>query len=499
MLLPLNNRNLTQFPDGVSVPLYDRTKLKTGIVHVGVGGFHRSHQAVYTNNYIAQTGDFQWGICGVGLREADRKMKTILAEQEYLYTVMVKNPTGSAEYQVVGCMTNFILGCDDPRAVINVMANQDTKIVSLTITEGGYNYNPATGEFDFTHPDVIHDLANPETPRLVFGYIAAALKLRYQRGQTPFTIQSCDNIQHNGNLVRKVMLTYISRLNSDLAQWVANEVAFPNAMVDRITPVTTQADIEGLESAGVADKWPVTCEPFSQWVVEDTFSSGRPAWECVGVQFVSDVTPYEIMKIRLLNAGHSVLGILGSIYGYKTIDESVTDQVFAEFLKLFMDQEVTRVLPPVDGMDLNAYKATLIQRFSNPHIKDNLTRICSDNSSKIATFIIPTVFAGLEARNAIACSALVIAAWCYYSDKRQSHQGERLEVNDDLSDQLHHHAQLTRDDEFAFLKQPSIFGNLHTFNRFVQPYVDFTRRLYQGANIKLLMTEVINFQSSKTQ
>ena len=268
----LNQANLAALPDNVTVPNYDRTALTAGIVHIGVGGFHRSHEAFYTDEYMQQSGDLSWGICGVGLREGDRKMQGILKEQDYLYTLIVKHPNGQVENRVIGCLTDFLLSCDDPQSVIDKMADEQTKIVSLTITEGGYNFNPITDEFDFEHPDVIHDLANPDSPRLVFGYLTAALKKRKDAGQKPFTVQSCDNIQHNGNMTRKMLLAYAGQIDRDLAQWIAAEVQFPNAMVDRITPATTPADMAYLaDDIGVQDNWPVVCEPFLQWIIEDKF------------------------------------------------------------------------------------------------------------------------------------------------------------------------------------------------------------------------------------
>ncbi|MCL4169274.1 UNVERIFIED_CONTAM: hypothetical protein GTU68_023854, partial [Idotea baltica] len=290
----LNQKNLPLLPDSVVRPTYDRSKLTAGIVHIGVGGFHRSHEAVYTDELLEKTGATDWAICGVGLREADRKVADILEQQDYLYTLIVKHPDGRIENRVVGSLIDFMLGCDDAAAVTDRMADEVTKIVSLTITEGGYNINAATGGFDFKNPDVKHDLANPGNPRTVFGYLTAALKKRRAVGLPAFTVQSCDNIQHNGDVTRKMLLAFAEAQDADLAEWIEKEVCFPNAMVDRITPVTTPADIEYLEAeVGIKDKWPVTCEPFCQWVIEDKFSNGRPEWEAVDAQFVSDVTPYE--------------------------------------------------------------------------------------------------------------------------------------------------------------------------------------------------------------
>ena len=276
-----------------------------------------------------------------------------------------------------------------------------------------------------------------------------------------------------------------------LAKWVATHVAFPNAMVDRITPATTTADIDQVATFGISDQWPVTCEPFHQWVFEDSFSKGRPRWEECGAQIVNDVTPYETMKIRLLNAGHTVTGMLGSLHGYKTIDESVSDTVFAGLLRKFMDEEATPILGPVPGIDIEAYKATLIERFTNPNIKDNLSRICSESSSKVATFLVPTVQQNLRSMGQLSCSALVIAAWCHYSRYRKSQQGEALTIFDDKALQLHQAASASEADPLAFIKQQEIFADLVESPDFSRIYVYFMQQLSVGTPVKTLMSELL--------
>ncbi|MDF1755183.1 MAG: mannitol dehydrogenase family protein [Verrucomicrobiales bacterium] len=486
--ITLNQKNLSRLPDSISVPTYDRSKVTAGIMHIGVGGFHRSHEAWYTNELLSKTGATEWGICGVGLREGDRKIADILKQQDYLYTLIVKHPDGRIENQVIGSIVDFILGGDDPGAVTDRMAQETTKIVSLTITEGGYNFKPATGEFNFKNPEVKHDLAHPESPKSVFGFLTRGLKKRRAAGLPPFTIQSCDNIQHNGDMTRKMLVAFARKQDPELAEWIETEVCFPNAMVDRITPVTTPADIELLENEyGITDKWPVTCEPFSQWVIEDKFCNGRPEWEKVGAQFVPDVTPYETMKIRLLNAGHSVLGLLGSIHGHGTIDECVADPLFANYLRRFMDFEATPVLDPVDGIDLDDYKDSLIERFGNPNIKDNLARICLESSSKLPKFLIPTINENLERGGSIEYAALVIAAWCYYSDKGVSKDGEQLEIVDDMKDELHKAAAGTTSNKLSFLKLKPVFGNLAQNKTFAEEYSSMIAALYENPDISKLM------------
>ncbi|MDQ8182937.1 mannitol dehydrogenase family protein [Pelagicoccus sp. SDUM812005] len=486
--LPLSQDNLGNLPDSVIRPTYDRKRLRAGIMHIGVGGFHRSHQAWYTDELLGSTGATDWGICGVGLRQADRKIADVLKLQDYLYTVIVKHPGGQVENRVIGSIIDFMLGCDDPAAVTDRMASKETKIVSLTITEGGYNFNPATGDFDFKNPEVKKDLANPSAPRTVFGFLTEGLRKCRAAGLPPFTVQSCDNIQHNGDMTRKMLLAFARKQDPTLAAWIEDEVCFPNAMVDRITPVTTAADIETLKSEiGVIDQWPVTCEPFCQWVIEDTFSAGRPQWESVGAQFVKDVSPYETMKLRLLNAGHSVLGMLGSLHGHKTIDGCIADPLFKAYLRRFMDFEVTPVLDPVQGIDLDKYKDSLIERFGNPNIKDSLARICLESSSKLPKFIIPTIHENLQRGGSIEYSALVIAAWCFYSDKGTDRQGEALEIVDAMQEELHKAASASSKNKLSFLKLKPVFGELAQNETFTDVYSKLLGELYESPDIARLM------------
>ncbi|MGE9290782.1 MAG: mannitol dehydrogenase family protein [Puniceicoccales bacterium] len=490
--IPLNQENLNRLPENVARPIYDRSQLASPIVHIGVGGFHRSHEAYYTDALMNANPSLQWGICGVGLREADRKMRDILKEQDFLYTLIIRHPDGQVENRVIGSIVDFMLSVDDPTAVIDKMAHTETKIVSLTITEGGYNFNPATGQFNLDNPDVQHDLAHPDSPRLVFGFLSAALKKRRDAGIPPFTVQSCDNIQHNGNMARKMLLAFVDEQDPELATWIRENVRFPNAMVDRITPATTPADCEYLRNeVGMEDKWPVTCEPFCQWVIEDNFSDSRPAWEEVGAQFVADVTPYEKMKIRLLNAGHSLLGLLGSIHGHSTIDGAMADPLFAKYLRAFMDLEATPVLDPVDGIDLDEYKDSLIQRFGNANIKDSLVRICLESSAKLPKFLIPTIRENLQFGGSVDLATLVIAAWCYYSDKGTNQHGDPLEIVDEMKDELHTAAAGTSEHRLAFLELTPVFGDLIENPTFTEKYDRMVHTLYQHPDISQQMKSLL--------
>ncbi|CAA0081537.1 Polyol:NADP oxidoreductase [Zhongshania aliphaticivorans] len=489
----LNRHTMLTLPDTVDIPLYDRSKLKVGIVHLGVGGFHRAHQAVYINELLKTPGAEQWAICGVGLFESNRKLRDILQAQDYLYSVTVRHPTGKVENKIVGSMIDFVLAPDNKQQVINKLTHPDTKIVSLTITEGGYNINPANGDFDDSHPDVRHDIQYPNDPVTAFGYIIAALKIRKDNGLPAFTVQSCDNIQHNGSVTKKMLVSLAKLQQTSMAEWIEENVCFPNAMVDRITPVTSQADIDYIQTTlGVRDLWPITCESFSQWVIEDDFCCDRPNWDAVGAQFVEDVTPYETMKIRLLNAGHSVLGLLGSIHGYYTIDEVVSDKDFATYLRAFMDMEVTPLLEPMNGIDLEAYKDTLIERFSNPNIKDSLVRICSESSAKLPKFLIATIQDNIAAQRDVSLATLVIAAWCLYCDKSCNELGVDIDIQDVMYTELADHAKKTAEDSLSFLKLTAVFGNLINDAAFTTSYSKAIAALYlPSAKIKDVMNTTL--------
>src|SRR4051794_50338 len=310
----------------VPVPEYDRSAIVTGIVHIGVGGFHRAHQAVYLDALMREGEALDWGICGVGVLPADRRMKEALDAQDGLYTLVLKHPDGTYEPRVIGSITRFLLAPDDPAAVIEAMADERVRIVSLTVTEGGYNLNDITGEFDAENPDVVHDLEPGAAPRTTFGLVTEALRLRRERGLEPFTVMSCDNLPGNGDLSRRVFGAFARLRDPELGEWVEREVRFPNSMVDRITPQTTDADRDEVrERFRIDDAWPVVCEPFTQWVLEDEFGAGRPPYERVGVQVVQDVVPYELMKLRLLNASHQGLAYLGHLCGYRLVPHAAQD------------------------------------------------------------------------------------------------------------------------------------------------------------------------------
>lgn len=486
--IKINIKNLHLLPEDVIIPTYDRSKVKVGIVHIGIGAFHRAHQAFYADELLQNYGALDCGICGIGLLDSDRKIINTLKDQDGLYTLLIKELDGSLKSRVVGSISEFLFAPDDPVAVIEKMADPEIQIISLTITEGGYNYNETTGEFDFSTSSIQWDLNNPDNPKTVFGFLTQSLKLRQKRNTNGCTIQSCDNIQENGIMTKKMLCSYIDKAEPGLLEWVKENVSFPNSMVDRITPVTVDSDKAILrEKYQIDDQWPVVCESFIQWVIEDDFIAGRPQWELAGAQFVKNVMPYENMKLSLLNAGHSVLGILGALHGYDTVDEAASDDEFQIFLRSFMDNEVTPILNDLDNMDLAQYKDNLIARFKNKHIKDQISRICLESSVKFPKFLLPTLRAQLKENGPISQITFVIAAWCKYNEGIDEN-GRSYEINDAISDVLKEAALQSHKDPVSFLKIESVFGDLVQSKRFVDTYTDALNYL-RGKKIRACVKE----------
>ena len=413
--MKLNRRNLDNLTSQVAKPTYLDSDTQHGIAHFGVGGFHRAHQAFYTDALMDQGRDLDWSICGIGLRPEDRKVRDDLAGQDYLYTLFELGDSDDTQSRIIGSISDMLLAEDSIQAVIDKLASPHIRIVSLTITEGGYCIDDSTGEFMAHLPQIQQDLAQPHAPRTVFGVLCAALAQRRANHTPAFTVMSCDNLPHNGNVARKALLAFAALSNPDLHDWIAAKVSFPNAMVDRITPMTSNAHrLQLHDQLGIDDAWPVVCEPFIQWVLEDKFSNGRPAWETVGVQLTDDVTPYEEMKIKLLNGSHLALTYLGFLKGYRFVHDTMNDPLFVAYMRAYMDKDVTPQLAPVPGIDLTAYKNTLVQRFSNQAIADQLERVCSDGSSKFPKFTVPTINRLIADGAELKRAALVVAAWALY-------------------------------------------------------------------------------------
>lgn len=466
----LRTATLGQFEGDVATPGYDRDRLVAGIIHIGVGGFHRAHQAMYLDRLMNAGKAYDWAICGLGLLPGDARMRDALKAQDGLYTLVVKNPGGELEARIIGSIVDYLYAPEDPEAALERICDPAIRIVSLTVTEGGYNVNQVTGEFDFDNPEVQADLEPGATPTTHFGYVVEALRRRRERGTGPFTVMSCDNIQGNGDNAHRMFGAFARAKDPDLADWIEAEVPFPNCMVDRITPVTTDDDRTLIaDRYGIEDQWPVVTEPFVQWVLEDKFASGRPPFEDVGAQLVPNVTPYELMKLRLLNVSHQGIAYLGYLAGYRMVHDVAQDDLFATFLRAYMDAEGRPTLQPLPGVDLTDYQATLIERFSNPYVKDTVARLCAESSDRIPTWLVPVIQANITSGGEIARSALIVASWARYAEGIDE-QGESIEIVDRIAAKVHAAALAQAEDDLAFIRDRDLFGDIVDDARFVAAY-----------------------------
>jgi fructuronate reductase len=464
----LSDVTLRHLPETVARPDYDRSVLATGIVHLGIGAFHRAHMAAYTDAALAQ-GDRRWGILGASLRSPDTR--DALAPQDGLYAIAVRDAAGE-RLQVIGAVTRLLVAPEDPGALLAAMSAPDTRIVSLTVTEKGYCHSPATGELDENHPDVVHDLAHPDAPRSAPGFIVEALRRRQAAGLPFFTALCCDNLPHNGATLKRVLGRFAALRDPDLGRAVAEQLRCPSTMVDRIVPATTDADRTTISAAlGLRDAWPVPTEPFTQWVIEDDFSLGRPDWDRAGASFVADVAPFELAKLRMLNGSHSTLAYLGYLAGHETVADAMAAPGFAALVRGLMLDEVAPTLPPVPGLDPAAYAEELVARFRNPALRHRTWQIAMDGTQKLPQRLLGTVRDRLAAGGSIDRLALGVAAWMRYATGRDE-RGEAIDLRDPLADELRRRtAGLTDADSLA----SALFGLNTVFGADLPAEPRFTR------------------------
>ena len=457
MTLQLKLKNLPEILEHVRTPGYARSELSAGIVHFGVGNFHRAHQAVYLDALFNSGRDKDWAIIGAGVLPSDEKMRNVLKRQDFLTSVVEQSADGT-EALVTGAMVDFI-SPEQPSQIIEALADPAIRIVSLTITEGGYFIDPASGTFDARHPEILADAASPDIPKTVFGFLVAGLKRRRDSGVPPFTVMSCDNIPHNGVVTRNAVVGLSALSDRQLAEWINANVAFPNAMVDRITPATGDREREILASDfGIEDGWPVFCEDFTQWVLEDSFPAGRPALETVGVQFVPDVTPYENMKIRILNGGHAVIAYPAGLLDIHFAHEAMEHPLIKGFLEKVEHEEIIPIVPPVPNTDLVEYYRKIEERFANPKIGDTIRRLCLDGSNRQPKFIIPSIADRLQTEGSVTGLALESALWCRYC-YGTTESGSVIEPNDPNWNRLVEISRAAKEDPTAWLKMEDIYGN----------------------------------------
>ncbi len=408
---------------------YDPAFLDIGIVHLGVGAFHRAHEADYTDAAIRK-GDMRWGILGASLRSPDTR--DALSTQDYLYTIAESDEAGE-RCRVIGALRGVIVAPEDPQSLIEAMCLPSVKIVSLTVTEKGYCHDPATGELNEGHPDILHDLAHADSPRSAPGFLVEAIRARKARGLAPFTVLCCDNLPENGRTVARVVARLAALRAPALGDYVRDHIAFPATMVDRIVPATTDADRQRIAAAtGFEDAWPVVTEAYKNWVVEDRFPQGRPQWDAT---FVADIAPFELMKLRLLNGAHSSMAYLGYLAGHETIADCMRDEALAHFVRHLTNAEVTQTLPQPPGADLQTYKQALLRRFRNPGLRHRCWQIAMDGSQKLPQRLLGTIRDRLASGASIDALALGVAAWMRYVTGIDE-SGGAIDLRDPLRDEL---------------------------------------------------------------
>ncbi|MEZ5931807.1 MAG: mannitol dehydrogenase family protein [Alphaproteobacteria bacterium] len=479
MTSPLSLEGLKTLPASIDRPAYRRDQQSPGIVHIGTGNFHRAHQAVYLDDLFNSGKDLDWAIVGAGFRAPDRAMRAALQGQDWLTTVVEREP-GANKARVTSAMIDFLPVEEDRTPILAALADPKIRIVSLTITEGGYCIDPATGNFDPEHPDIRADAARPDQPSHVFGVLVKALKARRDAGTMPFTVMSCDNIPGNGHAAKDTITGFARLVDADLAAWIEDQVAFPNSMVDRITPATTDRDRALLtERFGITDAWPVFCEPFRQWVMQDHFGNGRPALEEVGVTFTEHVDAYELMKLRMLNGGHAAIAYPAALLGIDIVSEAMSHALIGGFLDKLEREEVIPVVPPIDGEDRGAYLDLITRRFANPEIVDTIPRLCQDGSNRQPKFILPSTRDRLASGQSVTGLALESALWCRYC-YGEDESGKPIDIDDVQRDRLQEAAARARTQPEAFLELRDIFGDIADSATFRRDFGNMLSSLWQN-------------------
>lgn len=480
----LNQKLLSELPNDILLPSYDRAALKPGIVHLGIGAFHRAHQAFYTEAVLNKFGG-DWGIVGSSLRSGS--VRDQLVPQDCLYTLVERSGDGE-KLQIIGAVLDTLVGPENPAALVAQMAAANIKIVSLTITEKGYCHDPATGNLNLAHPDIIHDLAHLDQPVSAIGFLVAALKQRFDQQQKAFTLLSCDNLPNNGEVLEKVVTQFAEKIAPDFAAWIKATATFPCTMIDRIVPATTDEDRRDIEARlsvngeSVRDEGMVVCEPFSQWVVEDKFADGRPEWEKVGVLLVEDVRVFEKIKLRLLNGAHSTMAYTGYLSGFQYISEVMEQPAFVNLVKTYMAREAGETVSAPKGFDIEAYKQQLRDRFSNKALKHRTWQIAMDGSQKLPQRLLETLREQLAGNGHIDILCLGVAAWIRYVSGVDE-KGAPIEVSDPLVKELRAACDANQNNPVGMVKAvvgiQKVFGaDLINEPRFIQATTQWLERFY---------------------
>ncbi len=491
-LVDLSNATLGDLD--IARPTYDRSALTPGIVHIGVGNFHRAHQAWYLHRLMQNGQAHDWAILGAGVRPYDAAMREKLLAQDCLTTLIELDPAQTSA-EVVGSMIDYLPIEEGNGALIRAMADPAIRIVGLTVTESGYYIDPVSKGFDAAHADIVHDAANPDTPRTAFGAIVAALRLRRDAGQGPFTGLSCDNLQGNGDILRQAVVSLARMSDPALADWIEANGSFPNSMVDCIAPATGPAEIAQAREFGVNDAAPVTHEAFRQWVIEDDFCAGRPNWDQVGATFSDDVHAYEKMKIRILNAGHQVLANVGEVLGIETISATMAHPAIRAMFHRVQAEEITQTVAPVPGMTPLAYLELIEQRFSNPRIVDTTRRVAFDGSARHTGFVLPILRDQLAAGRSVSGLALVEALWARMCAGTREN-GSEIVANDPIWDDLQFVAQAARERPEAWLEQDRLYGDLAQVDAFRDAFVAWLTLIWDEGAVAAMTAYTQDGQSN---
>lgn len=494
MPITLNCQALETLPSTIKKLNYKRESLTSGIIHIGVGNFHRAHQAMYLHNLFNAGLAYDWAIVGAGVTSYDEVMRTKLIQQDCLTTVVELDSRGLHAH-VCGSMIDFIE--NSPETLITALCEENIRIVSLTITEGGYFMDDTTGSFHFLHKDIQADITNIRSPSTIFGIIIAALIYRRVQNLPAFTVMSCDNIPHNGNVTKRIIEQMSAAIDPELSQWIQKNVTFPNSMVDCITPATSiQEKNRLMELFNIDDQAPVFCEPFRQWVLEDNFTNGRPPLEKVGVEFVDDVAPFELMKLRVLNGGHASIAYPAALLGIHFVHDVLNHPIISHYLKKLITEEIIPSIPPVPGVDLYDYFALIESRFANPEVRDTVPRLCQDASNRLPKFILPIITENLK--NGTDCKglALVVALWCKLcaqgetKNKEETNKDIHFPLIDTQAQRLIENSLLAKQDPLIFLRMTDIFGELSKNTLFSQHFTTWLHMLWQSG-VKFTLTEYL--------
>lgn len=473
-LLDLNNKNLPKF--NIIKPQYDRSKLSPGIVHIGVGNFHRAHLSWYLHRLMQKNKNLDWGIIGSGVLNYDREMQQKLKKQDFLTTLIELDPQGNKNCEIIGPMIDYASVESNNLSLINAMSDSRIRIVSLTVTEGGYFLDGENGDLDFTNPDIVNDINNPNSPKTVFGAIVYALNIRRNNGHGPITCLSCDNLIQNGDKLKQAVIGIAKNTNKDLSDWILENCTFPNSMVDCIVPSTGKRELELVKKIGINDSVPVVHENFRQWVIEDKFCAGRPNWEDVGVQFSSKVHQYEEQKIRILNAGHQIIANAAELLSIDTIDKAIKHEGIYSFLKKVMKEEIIPHVNPLPDLSPEKYFESILNRFLNPEIKDTTRRVAFDGSSRHSLFLVPSINDSIKNKMPLKGLALVQALWAKMCQGVRE-DNSMIENNDPIWEILNTYAIEAKKNPLKWLDIKEVYGNLDHDQSFKELFINWFNSL----------------------